>query len=375
MNDSTGMDADVDGLLEPMEQQEFDGDSPPNRGSGEGISESELKALLDDQETDITVVGCGGAGCNTIDRMVQEGIHGATLVATNTDVQHLVDTEADEKLLIGEDETNGRGAGSLPQIGEKAAVESREALLDEVDGADMVFVTAGMGGGTGTGAAPVVANAAREAGALTVSVVTMPFTSEGEIRRQNAEAGLERLQEVSDTVIVVMNDRLLDAVGKIPVKQAFKVADEILMRSVKGITELVTTAGMVNVDFADVQTVMESGGVAMIGFGESNSDTKDKDAVKAAVQSPLLDVELDGADAALVNVTGGPEMSIDEAEGVVEEIYDRIDPDARIIWGTGVDESLGDTLRAMIVLTGVKSPQISGRAEEPEDPTNIDHVV
>lgn len=369
------MDTDVDGLLEPMEQEEFGGESPTSRSSGEGISESELKALLDDQQTEITVVGCGGAGCNTINRMVQEGIHGASLVAANTDVQHLVEIDADEKLLIGEDETQGRGAGSLPQVGEQAAVESKEALVDQIDGSDMVFVTAGMGGGTGTGAAPVVANAAREAGALTVSVVTMPFTSEGEIRRQNAEAGLERLQDASDTVIVVMNDRLLDAVGKIPIKQAFKVADEILMRSVKGITELVTTAGMVNVDFADVQTVMESGGVAMIGFGESDSDAKHKDAVKAAVQSPLLDVELDGADAALVNVTGGPEMSIDEAEGVVEEIYDRIDPDARIIWGTGVDESLGDTLRTMIVLTGVRSPQISGRAEEPKDPTDIDHVV
>ena len=376
MNQESSMNTDVDGMLEPMEQEEFGGDPPTGRSSGEGISETELKALLDDQQTKITVVGCGGAGCNTVNRMVKEGIHGATLVAANTDVQHLVEIEADEKLLIGEAETNGRGAGSLPQVGEKAAVESHEDLVDQVEGSDMVFVTAGMGGGTGTGAAPVVANAAREAGALTVSVVTMPFTSEGEIRRQNAEAGLNRLQEVSDTVIVVMNDRLLDAVGKIPIKQAFKVADEILMRSVKGITELVTTAGMVNVDFADVKTVMESGGVAMIGFGESNSEAKDKDAVKAAVQSPLLDVELGGADAALVNVTGGPEMSIDEAEGVVEEIYDRIDPDARIIWGTGVDESLGDTLRAMIVLTGVRSPQISGRAEEePTDPQDIDHVV
>ena len=368
------MDTEVDGMIESIEQEEFQASS----GSGTtGISDAELEAMLDGRDTEITVVGCGGAGCNTINRMVQEGIHGASLVATNTDVQHLVEINADEKLLLGVDETSGRGAGSLPQVGEQAALESQASINDLVDNQDMVFVTAGMGGGTGTGAAPVVAKAASEAGALTVAVVTMPFTSEGEVRQQNAEAGLDRIQEIADTVIVVMNDRLLDSVGKIPVEQAFKVADEVLMRSVKGITELVTTPGMVNVDFADVETVMASGGVAMIGFGESDSEHKARDAVKNAVQSPLLDVTLQGADGALVNVTGGPEMSIEEAEGVVEEIYDRIDPDARIIWGTAIEESLGSTLRAMVVLTGVDSPQISGKADEEPEPDDgtIDHVV
>jgi cell division protein FtsZ len=225
----------------------------------------------------------------------------------------------------------------------------------------MVFVTAGLGGGTGTGSAPVVAKAAKERGALTIAVVTTPFTAEGEVRRTNAEAGLERLRDVADTVIVVPNDRLLDSVGKLPVRKAFKISDEILMRSVKGITELITKPGLVNLDFADVRTVMERGGVAMIGLGESATDGKATESVREALRSPLLDVDISGASSALVNVTGGPDMSIEEAEGVVEEIYDRIDPDARIIWGTSIDDGLDERMRTMVVVTGVKSPQIYGR--------------
>jgi len=331
-----------------------------DRSTGK-MTDEELKDVLQDLETNITVVGCGGAGGNTVDRMMEEGIHGAKLVAANTDVQHLVEIEADSKILMGQQKTGGRGAGSLPQVGEEAALESQEEIHDAIEGSDMVFVTAGLGGGTGTGSAPVVAKAARESGALTISIVTTPFTAEGEVRRTNAEAGLERLRDVSDTVIVVPNDRLLDAVGKMPVRQAFKVSDEVLMRSVKGITELITKPGLVNLDFADVRTVMEKGGVAMIGLGESDSDAKSQDSVKSALRSPLLDVDISGANSALVNVTGGSDMSIEEAEGVVEEIYDRIDPDARIIWGTSIDEELDGTMRTMIVVTGVESPQIYGR--------------
>ncbi|SFR37426.1 cell division protein FtsZ [Halogeometricum limi] len=332
------------------------------------MTDEELKDVLQDLQTDITVVGCGGAGGNTVNRMHQEGIKGAKLVAANTDVQHLVEIGADTKILMGEQKTQGRGAGSLPQVGEEAALESQEEIYDAIEGSDMVFVTAGLGGGTGTGSAPVVAKAARESGALTIAIVTTPFTAEGEVRRTNAEAGLERLRDVADTVIVVPNDRLLDAVGKLPVRQAFKVSDEVLMRSVKGITELITKPGLVNLDFADVKTVMERGGVAMIGLGESDSDSKAQDSVKSALRSPLLDVDISGANSALVNVTGGSDMSIEEAEGVVEEIYDRIDPDARIIWGTSVDEELDGTMRTMIVVTGVESPQIYGRSDggEPE---------
>ncbi|PCR91593.1 cell division protein FtsZ [Natrinema ejinorense] len=346
-----------------------DGDVSDGRQTGT-MTDDELEDVLQDLQTDITVVGCGGAGGNTVNRMHEEGIHGAKLVAANTDVQHLVEIDADTKILMGEEKTGGRGAGSLPQVGEEAALESQQDIYDAIDGSDMVFVTAGLGGGTGTGSAPVVAKAAREAGALTISIVTTPFTAEGEVRRTNAEAGLERLRDVSDTVIVVPNDRLLDSVGKLPVRQAFKVSDEVLMRSVKGITELITKPGLVNLDFADVRTVMERGGVAMIGLGESDSEAKAEDSVKTALRSPLLDVDISGASSALVNVTGGNDMAIEEAEGVVEEIYDRIDPDARIIWGTSIDESLEGSMRTMIVVTGVESPQIYGRpdGEEPVQP-------
>ncbi|MDY6765052.1 MAG: cell division protein FtsZ [Halobacteria archaeon] len=340
--------------------------------SGE-TTEDELNQVLQELETNITVVGCGGAGCNTIARMVREEIKGARLIATNTDAQHLIDTEADERILIGKKRTGGRGAGSVPQIGEEAAIESEDQIKDAIRGSDMVFVTAGLGGGTGTGSAPVVAQAAQDEGALTIAVVTTPFTAEGEVRRTNAEAGLERLRDVADTVIVVPNDRLLQSVGNLPVEQAFRVADEVLMRSVKGITELITKPGLVNLDFADVRTVMEKGGVAMIGLGESDSENKAEESVTKALRSPLLDVNIEGATSALVNVTGGNDMTIDEAEGVVEEIYDRIDSEARIIWGTSVDEDLEGMMRTMIVVTGVESPQIYGKTQKTRY-KNIDYV-
>ena len=369
-----GAAADVSADREPATDTSADTENRTGK-----MTDEELEDVLKDLQTDITVVGCGGAGGNTVNRMAEEGIKGANLVAANTDVQHLVDVEADTKILMGEEKTGGRGAGSLPQVGEEAAIESQDDIYGAIEGSDMVFVTAGLGGGTGTGSAPVVAEAARESGALTIAIVTTPFTAEGEVRRTNAEAGLERLRDVADTVIVVPNDRLLDSVGKLPVRQAFKVSDEVLMRSVKGITELITKPGLVNLDFADVKTVMEKGGVAMIGLGESDSEQKAQDSVRSALRSPLLDVDISGANSALVNVTGGTDMAIEEAEGVVEEIYDRIDPDARIIWGTSIDEELDGTMRTMIVVTGVESPQIYGRGEEeaapePEPSGGIDYV-
>ena len=335
--------------------------------SGE-MTDEELADVVKDLETKITVVGCGGAGGNTVTRMTEEGIHGAKLVATNTDAQHLADeVAADTKILIGKKRTGGRGAGSVPKIGEEAAQENIEDIQGSIDGSDMVFVTAGLGGGTGTGAAPVVAQAAQEAGALTISIVTIPFTAEGERRRANADAGLERLRAVSDTVIVVPNDRLLDYAPSMPLQDAFKICDRVLMRSVKGMTELITKPGLVNVDFADVRTIMENGGVAMIGLGESDSENKAQDSIRSALRSPLLDVEFDGANSALVNVVGGPDMSIEEAEGVVEEIYDRIDPDARIIWGASVNQEFEGKMETMIVVTGVESPQIYGKSEAEQE--------
>ena len=324
----------------------------------------DLDQILAELKTEITVIGCGGGGSNTISRMMEEGIHGAKLIAINTDAQHLIRTQADQRILVGRQRTRGLGAGSIPQIGEEAALENEQEIRAVVSGSDMVFITVGLGGGTGTGVAPVVAKAAREEGALTIAIVTLPFSAEGAIRMENAEAGLERLRDVADTVIVVPNDRLLEVVPKLPLYAAFKVADEVLMRAVKGITELITMPGLVNLDFADVRTVMERGGVAMIGMGESDSEDKAADSVKKAIRSPLLDVDISGATAALVNVVGGPDMTMEEAEGVVQEVYNRVDPNARIIWGAQIDPAMQNKMRTLLVVTGVRSPQIYGRNEK-----------
>ena len=324
----------------------------------------DLDQILAELKTEITVIGCGGGGSNTISRMMEEGIHGAKLIAINTDAQHLIRTQANQRILVGRQRTRGLGAGSIPQIGEEAALENEQEIRAVVSGSDMVFITVGLGGGTGTGVAPVVAKAAREEGALTIAVVTLPFSAEGAIRMENAEAGLERLRDVADTVIVVPNDRLLEVVPKLPLYAAFKVADEVLMRAVKGITELITMPGLVNLDFADVRTVMERGGVAMIGMGESDSEDKAADSVKKAIRSPLLDVDISGATAALVNVVGGPDMTMEEAEGVVQEVYNRVDPNARIIWGAQIDPAMQNKMRTLLVVTGVRSPQIYGRNEK-----------
>jgi cell division protein FtsZ len=327
-------------------------------------NDEDLDQILKELRTEIAVIGCGGSGSNTITRMMEEGIRGAHMYAINTDAQHLARTKAEHRILIGRQRTKGLGAGSIPQIGEEAALENEQDIKRCVAGCDMVFITVGLGGGTGTGCAPIVAKAAREEGALTIAIVTLPFTAEGAIRMENAEAGLERLRDVADTVIVVPNDRLLEVVPKLPLYAAFKVADEVLMRAVKGITELITMPGLVNLDFADVRTVMERGGVAMIGMGESDSEDKAADSVKKAIRSPLLDVDISGANAALVNVIGGPDMTMAEAEGVVQEVYNRIDPNARIIWGAQVDPEMQNKMRTMLVVTGVRSPQIYGRNEK-----------
>ena len=327
------------------------------------MADRELEEVLSGLTTTIKVVGCGGAGTNTISRCVSSQITGAELIAVNTDAQHLLLAEAPHKVLIGRHLTRGLGAGSLPQIGEEAAKESEQDVRNAIGRADMIFVTCGLGGGTGTGCAPVIAQIAKEAGALTIGVVTLPFSVEGLIRMENAEAGLKRLRDVCDTVIVIPNDKLLDIVPNLSLNAAFKVADEVLMRSIKGITEMITMPGLVNLDFADLKTVMKRGGVAMIGLGEAEGENKAVNAVVEALNSPLLEVDITEATGALVNVTGGEDMTISEAERVVEEIYSRIDPNARIIWGTTVDPDLKRNIRAMLVITGVKSKQILGPAQ------------
>lgn len=327
--------------------------------SGKNVADEELKKLLEAKKANIKIIGCGGAGNNTISRLMQVGVIGAEAVAVNTDAQDLLYTDADVKVLIGKALTGGLGAGADPKIGEEAAKESKNDVKKVVDGADMVFVTCGLGGGTGTGSAPVVADFAKKSGALTVGVVTLPFTMEGKQRTQNAQAGLERLQECVDTLIVIPNDRLLDIVPDVSITTAFKIADEILVNAVKGITELITRPGLVNLDFADVRAVMKDGGVAMIGLGDSDGENRAIEAVERALNNPLLNVEIDGAKGALINVSGGTDVTTKECRDIVEAVASRLSPDAKIIWGAQILKELGETVRAMVVVTGVNSPHIS----------------
>jgi cell division protein FtsZ len=326
-------------------------------------ADQDLEAVLRSLRTVIRIVGIGGAGCNTINRICQAGITGADLYAANTDAQHLLYIRSPRKILLGRNTTRGLGAGALPHVGEAAARETESHLRSILEGSDMVFITCGLGGGTGTGGAPVVAQIARDLGALTVAICTFPFKAEGVVRWENAEYGLERLRKHVDTMIMVPNDKLLELVPRLPISAAFKVADEVLMRSIKGITEIVTKPGLVNLDFNDIRTVMSGGGVAMMGLGESQAEDRAEEAVEEAINSPLIDVDVSCASSALVNVTGGADMTVLEAERVAELVQSRISPNARIIWGAAIDNSLEHKLRVMVVLTGVKSHQIMG----PED--------
>jgi cell division protein FtsZ len=324
--------------------------------------DEELRRVLAGLKTNIKITGCGGAGCNTINRIVEEGIVGADIFALNTDAQHLLTIHAPHKVLIGRRSTRGLGAGSVPQIGSEATREAEDEIRSGLMNSDIVFITCGLGGGTGTGSAPEVARIAKELGALTMASVTQPFTAEGVVRMQNAEYGLDKLQEHTDTVIVIPNDKLLEIVPRLPLNAAFKVADEILMRSIKGITEIITKVGLVNLDFADLKTIMKGGGVAMIGIGESDDDDRAMKAVSAALDSPLLEVDIQDATGALINVSGGESMTVSEAELVAAEIHKKVNPMARIIWGAQIDPELRDTIRVMLVITGVKSKQIFGKS-------------
>ncbi len=322
--------------------------------------DEELEELLNKQKAKIKVVGSGGAGNNTINRLSEVGISGAETIAMNTDAQDLLYTNADVKVLLGRDVTHGIGAGSIPQIGEEAAKESEHEIKQKLLGADMVFITCGLGGGTGTGSAPIIADIAKKTGALTVAVVTLPFEVEGQRRYENAILGLEKLESIVDTLIVIPNDKLLELAPDLPLQTAFKVADEILTNAVKGIADLVTKTGLVNLDFADIKAVMGKGGVAMIGIGESDSESRAIEAVEKALNNPLLDVDITGANGALINVSGGPDMTLEEAKKVVESVSEKLDEDANIIWGAMISEDLGKTLKAMLIVTGVNSPQIFG---------------
>ena len=313
-----------------------------------------LEGVVKEKRTSIKVVGSGGAGNNTINRLMDVGVEGAECVAVNTDAQDLLYTNASRKVLIGKEVTGGLGAGSDPGVGAEAAKEDEKELKDTLSGSDLVFVTCGLGGGTGTGSAPIIAEIAKKNRALTIGIVTLPFSIEGAVRWENAQSGLNNLRENTDTVIVIPNDKLLEIVPELPLNAAFKVADEILVNAVKGITELVTKEGLVNLDFADIRAVMINGGSAMIGLGESDTEEKAKDAVEKALNNPLLDVDITGAKGALINVTGGPDMTLQDARVVMEAVSDRLDPNAKIIWGARIDPEMQDLLRVMLVVTGLK---------------------
>ncbi|HLC53665.1 MAG TPA: cell division protein FtsZ [Candidatus Nanoarchaeia archaeon] len=322
--------------------------------------DKELEALLQKQGARIKVVGCGGGGGNSVSRMKETGIKGCEIIAVNTDAQDLLYSHADAKILIGRELTHGLGAGSNPKIGEQAARESEPEIKKRLGEVDMVFITCGLGGGTGTGSAPVVADIAKRQGALTIGVVTLPFTVEGQKRIENAQYGLERLVAVTDTLIVIPNDKLLEIAPELPIHTAFKVADEILTNAVKGITELVTKAGLVNLDFADIKAVMSNGGVSLIGIGESDSKDRAREAVEKAISNPLLDVDVTNATGALVNIIGGPDMSLDEYKTVMEIIGSKISPDAKIISGAQISADMDKSLKVLLIVTGVKSSQIMG---------------
>ena len=301
----------------------------------------------------IKVIGVGGAGNNAVNRMIEANVQGVDFLAANTEVQILDTSKAEKKLQLGEKLTKGLGAGAKPEIGEAAAEESKEEIMKALQGADMVFVTAGMGGGTGTGGAPIVAECAKEMGALTVAVVTKPFIFEGTVRMRNANSGIEYLKEKVDTIIIVPNERLLQAVDKkVSIQDAFRMADDVLRQGVQGISDLITVPGVINLDFADVKTIMTDQGEALMGIGTASGENRAVDAAKAAISSPLLERTIDGAKGIIISVTGSDDLGLLEINEAAQIISDAADPDANIIWGTSINSEMGDEVRITVIATG-----------------------
>ena len=317
---------------------------------------------VDDEEFGdprIVIVGCGGAGNNTVNRLYNIGVDGAETVAINTDKQHLKMIEADTKILVGKSLTNGLGAGGDPSMGERATEMAQGTIKDVLGDADLVFVTAGMGGGTGTGAAPVVADLAKEQGAIVVAMVSTPFNVE-RARTVKAEEGLEKLRDEADSIIVLDNNRLLDYVPNLPIGKAFSVMDQIIAETVKGISETITQPSLINLDYADMTAIMNQGGVAVMLVGETQDKNKTEEVVRDAMSHPLLDVDYRGASGALVHITGGPDLSLSEAEGIADNITERLDAGANVIWGARIREEYKGKVRVMAIMTGVQSAQVLG---------------
>ncbi|MSD84508.1 cell division protein FtsZ [Lactobacillus curvatus] len=316
--------------------------------------EYSLDAAQENSGAIIKVIGVGGAGGNAVNRMINEGVKGVHFIAANTDVQALEDSKAETKIQLGPKLTRGLGAGATAEIGQKAAEESEEVLNEALKGADMIFVTAGMGGGTGTGAAPVVAKIAKDLGALTVGVVTRPFTFEGPKRGKNAASGIAELKQHVDTMVIIANNRLLEIVDKkTPMMEAFKEADNVLRQGVQGISDLITSPGFVNLDFADVKTVMANQGSALMGIGSATGENRTAEATKKAISSPLLEVSIDGAEQVLLNITGGPDLSLFEAQDAAGIVQQAATNDVNLIFGTSINENLGDEVVVTVIATGI----------------------
>jgi len=358
------------GKAEPVKQEPVELRPAPAKSA----IDEDLEKIAAQLDVCIKIIGCGGGGCNTINRCWEANINGAQLCAINTDAKHLLTVKAPRKILIGRSATRGLGAGAKPEMGEAAARESDGDIREFLNGSNIVFVTAGMGGGTGTGSAHYVARIAKEQiRALTIGVVTMPFKAEGTIRMENALDGLNKMRLICDTTIVIPNDKLLELVPKLPVDAAFKVADEVLMQTIKGLTEIITKPGLVNLDYADIMTVMNEGGVAFVGIGEGNSDEDDrvKSAVHEALTSPMLgEIELKDAKGALIRVVGGPDMTVGEAQRVAELVTNSVSPRARIIWGCSIDPELEGVVKVLLIITGAKSKYIMSSRGAPVNMQN-----
>lgn len=335
-----------------------------------------------EQLAQIKVIGVGGGGSNAVNRMIENGVKGVDFITVNTDAQALHLSKSEHKLQIGDKLTRGLGAGANPEVGKKAAEESRDLALNQLKGSDMVFVTAGMGGGTGTGAAPVIAEIARECGALTVGVVTRPFTFEGRKRAAQAEMGIEALKEKVDTLIVIPNDRLLEIVDKkTPMLEAFREADNVLRQAVQGISDLIQVPGLINLDFADVKTIMTERGSALMGIGEASGENRAAEAAKKAIMSPLLETSIDGARGVIMNITGGSNLSLYEVNEAAEIVISASDPEVNMIFGAIIDDNLKDEIKVTVIATGFehkaapaarRSPQQQGESEtrQPASPTS-----
>ncbi|HLD37615.1 MAG TPA: cell division protein FtsZ [Candidatus Nanoarchaeia archaeon] len=325
--------------------------------STHSINFDELKA----GKANIKVFGIGGAGCNAITWLFNKGINGATIYGANTDALHLSITKADEKILIGKELTRGLGCGGYPQRGREAAKEAISEIKKATSGADMTFVIAGMGGGTGTGAAPVFAQISKESGAVVIAVVTMPFECE-KARIDKAEFGLQELRQAVDTVIVIDNNRLVDIAGNLPIEQAFAVANELVSTMIKGIVETITLPSLINLDYADVSAIMKNGDVAVIGIGESDTQSRVDESVKQALTHPLLDVDYRGATGALVHITCGPDLKLEEFNNVGTLVTENLSPEAQVIIGARIDKGFAGKVRVITIMTGVKSPYVLGKS-------------